>query len=76
MSAELIAARNPGEQVFPTTVADAGQPRSCYGSDGQLLVLCRRCELRNPRKSVRFIEPSLCSHDRSEGSDPVGAGNR
>jgi hypothetical protein len=24
--AELIAARNPSEQPYPTTVADAGQP--------------------------------------------------
>jgi hypothetical protein len=26
MDAELTAARNPREQLYPTTVADAGQP--------------------------------------------------
>jgi hypothetical protein len=43
---------------------------------GLLIVLSRRCELREPRKSGRFVEPSLCRHDRSEGSKPVGTGTR
>ena len=34
MDVELTAARNPREQVYPTTVAHAGQPSSCYGSEG------------------------------------------
>jgi len=40
------------------------------------VALVRSCELGEPRQSSIFFKPNLRTDDRSEGSEPIGAGSR